>query len=482
MAIPIRRPNADDNTDKTPSGISSERPKRLAQPGERVSPPVQPQVEEPTIFTPEPPAQPVEAPRAAPSFAAPQAPVEARPAFTPEPAYVEPDDTTEDIEEYEEIKRRELINGLSASAKENAQRLLARISDDESSEVLLNGPNEIMFKVNGQRFYDKNISFEDVETYHTVINTLILHDTDTLDRIGSTKHLIEGQLELPDYNDPDAPPLHARVHVLAPPAVKVATVTIAKKAKRQFQIDDLQQRGAMSPQMAHFLKALGRGRATIVFSGLSGSGKTTLLEAMSYNFDENDRVIVIEDTAELMLPVSDIVALRSTARRPGQDMSEVVTLEWLVSQANRMRPDRIIVGEIRGGELAEFLSAANSGADGSMTTIHANTPRQTIEKMLSLAMKSSTAKNEGSILRDIASTVQIIVQTGLIDGRHVISQIEEVTDTVVNNGTGVATTPIFKYDRSTNRFAPVGRPSDNLQKFLNQRGVAVDNAWFSKIM
>ena len=402
----------------------------------------------------------------------------AAPVYTP--PVVQNNETEEysGYEDYAERERREEIAALSDDAKENARRLLKRITDDESSEVLLNGPNEIMFKVNGTRYYDRDIKFADIETYHSVINTLILYETDTKDRIGSNFHLIEGQLELPDYENPEQPPLIARVHVIAPPVVKAAKVTIAKKAKTQFQIDDLQQRGAMSPQMAAFLKACARGRATVVFSGVSGSGKTTLLEAMSYHFDENDRVIVIEDTSELQLPLADTVYLLSTSRKPSQDTSEIVTLEWLVSQANRMRPDRIVVGEIRGAELAEFLSAANSGADGSMTTVHASSPRQTIEKMLSFAIKSPSAKNEKSVYRDIASTVQIIVQTALVDGRHVISQIEEVSDTVLTNGNGIATTPLFEFNRNTGQFGSPGRPTDSLQQFLGQRGVKVDPAWF----
>lgn len=423
------------------------------------------------------------APRAPATFSTPAAaPVPTR-EFSEDnvAAMDEAEDAFEDSHtDYEEAKRREIIANLSDSAKENAKKLLQRIADDESSEVLLNGPNEIMFKVNGQRFYDRNISFEDIETYHTVINSLILYETDTTDRIGKSSYLIEGQLELPDYDNPNNPPLFARVHVLAPPVVKAAKVTIAKKAKNQFGIDDIQAKGAMSPQMAAFLKALSRGRATVVLSGLSGSGKTTLLEAMSHHFDENDRAVVVEDTSELRLPLPDAVYLLSTSRKPGQDTSEIVTLEWLVAQANRMRPDRIIVGEIRGGEIAEFLSAANSGADGSMTTVHASSPRQTLDKMLSLAMKSATAKNEQSVLRDISSTVQIIVQTALVDGRHVISHIEEVSNTVLASGNGIATTPLFQFDRNTGAFGAVGRPSDALSQFLGQRGVRIDPSWFAR--
>lgn len=462
MPLPTNIPGSDSEKPltppilKTPTMSSVTSPGSPAEPEESVTPPVAPKAS--TLST-EPPVPVSEAPQAAPQV---------------EENYDEFD--TDDSE----TKRRKIITGLSNEAKENAKRLLLLISDDKSSEVLMNGPSEIIFKSNGQRYYARDIRFEDVETYHKVINTLILHETDTADRIGPSSHLIEGQLELPDPEDENQPPLFARVHVIAPPVVKAAKVTIAKKAKHQFTLDDLANKGAMSPQMAMFLKALGRGRATIVFAGLSGSGKTTLLEAMSHNFDENDRLVIAEDTAELRLPLPDVVHLLSTSRKPGQKDEDIVTLEWLVSQANRMRPDRIIVGEIRGGELAEFLAAANSGADGSMTTIHASSPRQTINKMVSLALKSPTVRDATSVLRDISTTVQIVVQTALIDGKHVISEIEEVSDTLVQGGEAIATNPIFKYNRSSRTYESVGRPSDKLKEFLGQRGVDVDPTWFAR--
>lgn len=392
----------------------------------------------------------------------------------------EDDEEILDPEELEELKRAELIESLSQNAKESAMLLLTRISDDKCSEVLMNGPTQIMVKENGNRMLIPEIRFDSVEEYHTVINALILHDTDTKDRIGTDTFLIEGQLELPDYDDPDAPPLFARVHVLTPPVVQAAKVTIAKKAKRQFRVDDLVGREALSPNMAAFLKALARGKATIVFSGLSGAGKTTLLESLSYEFDSNDRVVVIEDTAELRLPVYDVVPLLATSKKPGQDSKDVASMEWLVAQANRMRPDRIIVGESRGGEFAEFLTAANSGADGSMTTIHASSTKQAVDKMRLLAMKSSNAKNETSVLKDISSSVQIIVQMALIDGKHIITQIDELSDVVTANG-GIGMQPIFEYDRNTNRFKVIGKPSEKLSSFLHGRGVTVDASWFQRI-
>jgi pilus assembly protein CpaF len=468
-------------------------PSRPIKPGETGGEPVQ--------NAPVAPPEPVQqaAPLPTPQYV-PQTP---QVAYEHPVAPLEDEDLIPDVPQYEELVRvaepapaetyeeyvpsledeeiEVTISSFSPAIRENAIRLLELISEDGSSEVIMNGPSEIIFKKGGQRYSAENIDFGDVETYHKVINTLILPNTDTADRIGPDSYLIEGQLELADLEDPEnIPPLIARVHILAPPAVSVAKVTIAKKAKHQFNIDDLQRTGSMSPQMAEFLKAISRGRATTVFSGLSGSGKTTLLEAMSNNFDPNDRVIVVEDTAELRLPVADVVSLKSTSAKPGHNEEKTVTMEWLVQQANRMRPDRIIVGEVRGSEMAEFLSAANSGADGSMTTVHASSPRQTIDKIVSLALKSESAKNQEAILRDISSTVQIVVQTGLIDGQHIISHIEEISDTIVRNGAGVATNPLFEYDRNTGAFKAVGRPSDNLTYFLAQRGVSVEPSWFSR--
>lgn len=417
--------------------------------------------------------------------------VDVEPAYQPEEQYVEEATPVAEAEVYEDdeeeeysseaLELQEEINSFSTEVRENAIRLLDLIGDSYSSEVIMNGPNEIIFKKNGQRFFADTINFGDIDTYHKVINTLILPNTDTKDRIGTTQFLIEGQLELPDLEDPESnPPMFARVHILAPPAVQSAKVTIAKKAKHQFSVDDLLARGSMNSNMAAFLKALARGRATTVFSGLSGSGKTTLLEALSHDFDPNDRVVVVEDTAELRLPVADVVPLRSTSKKPGADAVRVVSLEWLVSQANRMRPDRIIVGEVRGSEMAEFLTAANSGADGSMTTVHASSPRQTIDKIVSLSLKSESAKSQEAIYRDIASTIQIIVQTSLIDGKHIVSNIEEISNTVVRGGIGVASTSLFEYDRNTGVFRATGRPSEDLTSFLAQRGVSVESSWFSR--
>lgn len=382
-------------------------------------------------------------------------------------------------EEEEEVDPMETAaRSLSAVQLESVEILLMHINDQQSSEVMMNGPAEIMIKVNGGRFHVSDIDFGNIETYHEVINNFILPFVDTRERIGPETFLVEGQLEMPDREEPDAPPTLARVHIIGPGVVKASKVTIAKKARRQFTIDDLVNTGSMSDQMGEFLKVAARGKLTTVLSGLSGSGKTTLLEAMSHHFDQDDRVLVIEDTQELLLPLSDVVYMRSKLARPGDIDKAPVTLEWLVSQANRMRSDRIIVGEVRGAEMSEFLVAANSGADGSMTTIHAGSPKLTLNKIVSLSMKNSSSKNEESIVRDIASTIQLVIQAALIEDRHVITHIEEISDIVSQANRAIATQTLFEYDRNTGKHIARARPSEKLQSFLAQRGIKLDPQLF----
>jgi Flp pilus assembly CpaF family ATPase len=379
----------------------------------------------------------------------------------------------------EDRELQETIASFTPEVREAATRLLALIVDDSSTEVLLNGPNKIMFKQQGVR-YLANITFPDIDTYHKVINAVILSVTDTPDRLGVAKHQIEGPLFIPDPEGGSEPLMSGRVHIMAPPAVKVAQVTIAKKSRISYRIDDLAQGGSMSYGMAEFLKALARGRATIVISGGTGSGKTTLLEALSHEFDENDRVAIIENTPELRIPLADVVPMRATSRKPDQDENAVVTLGWLVEQANKMRMDRIIVGEIQGGEMADFLNAANSGVEGSMTTIHADTPALAIEKMRTLAQKNPAVRNGESVYRDVANTVHVIVQATLIDNRyHRITEITEVSNTVSSSTGQPQMAKIFEYKMDSQRHVSPGQPSARLKNFLTNRGANVDPNWFT---
>lgn len=361
---------------------------------------------------------------------------------------------------------------------ESTEKFFQALNDDDYTEIIMNGPNEILGKKNGVRYHFSDIRFNTTKLYHQFINEKLLPYTDEVRKITDKAFLLEGQLTL-DAPQDGVPPLFARVHIIAPPVVRTAKVTIAKKSRYSLTIDDFVTNGTLTRNMGEVMKALARGRATIVFSGLSGSGKTTFLQAMSHYFDPNDRVIIVEDTPELRLPLGGALPLFATTRRPGQPKDEEITIEWLVAATNRMRPDRIIVGELRGAEANEFLIAANSGADGSMTTIHAGDPRRALDKLLGLSLKADGVKNEKSIARDIANTVQFIVQLGEIDGKHLVTRVEEIGDVVNERNNGITSNTIFVYDEERGTHRAQGRLSDKMVAFLKQRDIKVDNSWFS---
>ena len=407
-------------------------------------------------------------------------------AETPAPQPVKPlkIETEEETVEVQKTSKQildEQLKKIPFQTRETALKLLAKIAEDGVSEILMNGKDKIFYKKDGQRFYLNEIVFPTDETYHEIINEILLPLSRTTYRIGQNANLIEGRFEMDDPYDMDNK-LSARIHIVAPPAVSVAKVTIAKKSRYQMSIDKLRQGGAMNPAMSEFLKALAKARVNIVFSGLSGSGKTTLIESLSQHFDPSDRVIVVEETPELDLHLEDAVYLPARSFRPGDAPEKMITVEWLAAQANRMRPDRIIVGEVRGIEAEQFIHAANSGADGSMTTIHASSPRQALDKMASFILKAGgEGRSEIATLRDIASTVQIIIQTGIIDGKHYITAIEEVSRTIRKDGGSIASATLFEYDRDRQVFTAVNRPSEELISYMQLRGVPVDFRLFQNM-
>jgi pilus assembly protein CpaF len=395
---------------------------------------------------------------------------------------IEPEDVSSNFSpQSSEDIIKEQITKIPFQSRDTVMKLLAKLGEDGISEILMNGKDKIFLKKEGQRFYLNDITFPTTEIYHDVINEILLPLSRTKAKIGSSPNLIEGRFEMTDPLD-RSNKIFARIHIIAPPAVKEAKVTIAKKARYTMTLDKLRQSGSMSPAMAEFLKAISKARVNTVFSGLSGSGKTTLIETMSQHFDSSDRVIVVEETPELTLHMEDVVYLPARSYRPGDMPEDMVTVEWLAAQANRMRPDRIIIGEIRGIESEQFIHAANSGADGSMTTIHASSPRQALDKMTSFILKAGgDGRSELAALRDIASTVQIIIQTGIIDGKHYITGIEEVSRTIRKEGGSIASASLFEYDREKNLFTAVNRPSEELVSYMKTRGVPVDFRLFQNL-
>lgn len=411
----------------------------------------------------------------------PQQPVQASPPAPVPEATVNPENESEELTEAERLeiaerRRQERLAELSPADSRAAMELMNLLNDDEVTEIFLNSRDNVTFKKNGIRLLRREIQFSTIDAYHNVIDNLLLHYTDTAERLENTEHLIEGLLELPSENG--GTPVYARTHVIAPPVKTEAIVSIAKKSKHIYSIDNLVHKGSMTPQMAAFLKACAKARVTMVYSGVSGAGKTTNLEALAQEFDPTDRIILIEDTPELRIPGQDVVSSTSSSMKPGMDISKRITMEWLVQQANRQRPDRIIVGEVRGPEMNEFLVSANSGADGSMTTLHATSARGAISKIISLCMYGDSAKAEEAILRDIASSVQIIVQLNIVDGKQVVSEIVELENAVRQGSVPMNT--LYKYNRNTRRHEVAGRPSDALRDYMAERGVQVDMSWFQR--
>lgn len=219
----------------------------------------------------------------------------------------------------------------------------------------------------------------------------------------------------------------SRFNAIIPPlALDGGLVSIRKFKQSKMLLDQYIEYGSLTQTMADFLKICGKIRLNIIISGGTGSGKTTLLNALSANIDQGERVITIEDAAELQLKQPHV--LRLETRPPSTEGKGEVTQRQLVKNALRMRPDRIILGEIRGDEVIDVLSAMNTGHDGSMATIHANSPRDCLARLENLVAMSSVNIASESLRYQIASAVNLIVQIQRMnDGRRRITQIEEIT-------------------------------------------------------
>ncbi len=280
------------------------------------------------------------------------------------------------------------------------------------SEIMINGPDVIFVESRG-KLYESGIRF--FNDQH--LQQIILRIVEPLGRhVDDASPMVDARL-------PDG----SRVNAIIPPlALKGASVTIRKFSEKKLTTDDLINFGSMTPEMALFLEEAVRSRQNILVSGGTGSGKTTLLNVLSLFIPQGERVITIEDSAELKLTHRNLVSLE--ARPANIEGKGRVTIRDLVVNTLRMRPDRIIVGECRGAEALDMLQAMNTGHDGSLTTCHANTPRDALTRLENMVMMAGFDLPSKAIREQIASAVDIIVQqTRLADGSRKIVQIAEVT-------------------------------------------------------
>jgi pilus assembly protein CpaF len=294
------------------------------------------------------------------------------------------------------------------------------LDDDTISEVMVNGPNKVYIEQKG-KLKLTDVRFASDEHVLKIIDRIIRPLGRRIDR----------KWPMVDARLPDG----SRVNAIIPPcAIDGATITIRKFSKNKLKVDDLIRFGSMTPEMAEFLRACVVSRLNIVVAGGTGSGKTTLLNVLSNFIPEDERIITIEDSAELQLAQDHVVRLE--AKPPEIDGTGRVTIRDLVINSLRMRPERIVIGECRGGETLDMLQAMNTGHDGSLTTLHANTPRDAIARMETMALMAGMEMPLKVIREQIASAIDLIVQqTRLEDGSRKVAYITEVQgmegDTVV---------------------------------------------------
>ena len=304
------------------------------------------------------------------------------------------------------------------------------LEDPDVSEVMVNGPKKVYIEKGGQ-LTKTPITFDDDDHVLRIIDRIILPLGRRVDADSPT---VDARL-------PDGSRVNA---VIRPVSIDGPCITIRKFRKDKLSVQQLVDYGSLTNHMAEFIRACVIARLNIVISGGTGSGKTTLLNVLSSFIPENERVITIEDAAELQLQQDHI--LRMETKVASVDGAGAVTIRDLVRNSLRMRPDRIVVGECRGGEALDMLQAMNTGHDGSLTTLHANTPRDALSRLETMVLMSGMELPLKVVRQQISSAVDLIIQqTRLKDGSRKVTAITEV---VGMEGEIVVLTDIFKFEQT----------------------------------
>ncbi len=304
------------------------------------------------------------------------------------------------------------------------------LRDSTISEVMVNSAEQIYIERFG-KLELTNTRFRDDNHVLQVINRIV----------SSVGRRCDESTPMVDARLADG----SRVNAVIPPiALKGPSITIRKFSKNSLSVRDLIAFGSMSVQMANFLEAAVKGRCNIIVSGGTGSGKTTLLNVLSSYIPDDERIVTIEDAAELRLGQEHVVTLES---RPANiEGRGIISIRDLVRNSLRMRPDRIIVGEVRSGETLDMLQAMNTGHDGSLTTVHANTPRDVISRVETMVMMAGMDLPAKAIREQISSAVDLIVhQSRFRDGSRKVVNISEV---VGMEGETVTIQDIFTYQQT----------------------------------
>ena len=304
------------------------------------------------------------------------------------------------------------------------------LRDPDVTEVMVNGPKSVYVEKKGQ-LQKSQVVFDDDNHVLQIIDRIILPLGRRVDADSPTV-----DARLPDGS---------RVNAVIPPvAIDGPSITIRKFSKEKLGINNLIDFGSITEKMAEFLRACVLSHLNIIISGGTGSGKTTLLNVLSSYIPEDERIVTIEDAAELQLQQDHV--LRMETKPANVDGRGAVTIRDLVRNSLRMRPDRIVVGEVRGGEALDMLQAMNTGHDGSLTTVHSNSPRDAIARLETLVLMAGMDLPLKVVRQQIASAVDLIVQqTRLKDGSRKVTAVTEVAGM---EGDTVVLTDVFKFEQT----------------------------------
>ena len=335
------------------------------------------------------------------------------------------------------------------------------LKDDTITEIMVNGPERIYIE-RGGKIELTPYSFDDAAHLMRIIERIV---APLGRRIDESSPMVDARL-------PDG----SRVNAIIPPLSLVGPVlTVRKFSRVPLGVDDLTRLGTATPELMEFLKACVHARLNIVVSGGTGSGKTTFLNVLSSFVPGNERIITIEDAAELQLRQEHVITLES--RPPNLEGKGQITIRQLVINALRMRPDRIIVGEVRGGEALDMLQAMNTGHDGSLTTVHSNSARDALRRIETMVLMAGMDLPLRAIREQVASAIDLVVHMQrLRDGSRKVVQVAEITGM---EGDTILMQDIFVFEESGVRDGKVLgnlRPTGLRPKFsekLQQAGFAL---------
>lgn len=304
------------------------------------------------------------------------------------------------------------------------------LADDSITEIMVNGPKNVYIEQKGN-ITRTNVTFENDEHVMRILDRIV---SPLGRRVDESSPLVDARL-------PDGSRVNA---VIRPISLVGPTITIRKFAKKPLTVDDLIRFGSMTKEIADFLRACIIARLNTIVSGGTGSGKTTLLNVLSSFIPNDERIVTIENAAELQLRQEHVVTLES--RPPNIEGKGQITIQDLVVNSLRMRPDRIVVGECRSGEALDMLQAMNTGHDGSLTTLHSNSPRDTISRLEVMCLMAGMDLPVRAIREQIASAVDLIAhQSRMRDGTR---KIEKITEVQGMEGEIITMSDLFEFEQT----------------------------------